>query len=87
MASSLNTLSIPHTSVTLLSVYEVASATLTFEITLNSMVFFEEAGSIDELLDSLSTEFEDAAQVIVFEGSRGVQGVIPSGWCDNNALL
>ena len=79
MASSLNALGVPHTRVTLQSVYEVASVTLTFEITLNSTIPFQEAVSIGELLDSLSIEFGNTAEVTVFEGSRGVQGVIPSG--------
>ncbi len=64
------------TSVTLLSVY-VASISLTFEVKLNSSTDY--MSGVNQFMEYFNNELHALAEYNVFEGSRGLLGIVPSG--------
>ncbi len=76
MAAILTDRNVSFMSVTLLSVY-VASISLTFEVKLNSSTDY--TSNLNEFVEYFNNELHALAEYDVFEGSRGLLGVVPSG--------
>ncbi len=76
MTAILTERSVSFTSVTLLSVY-IASISLTFEVKLNSSTDY--TSGVSEFMEYFNDESFQLGEYNVFEGSRGLLGIVPSG--------